>query len=58
MLNGQLGIKDVFLGIPAVIGKNGIERILEIKLSDEERKKLENSAQIIKEQIERIKKNL
>ena len=58
LLNGQLGIKDVFLGIPAVIGKNGIERILEIKLSDEERKKLENSAQIIKEQIERIKKNL
>jgi len=57
-LNGQLGIRDVFLGIPAVVGKKGIERILEIKLSEKEKKDLENSAKIIKEQIERIEKYL
>jgi len=48
----------VFLGIPAVVGKKGIERILEIKLSEKEKKDLENSAKVIREQIERIEKYL
>ena len=46
------------MGIPAVVGKKGIERILEIKLSEKEKKDLENSAKVIREQIERIEKYL
>ena len=44
MLDGQCGISGVALSLPAVIGKNGIEKVLEPKLTDEQRKALEASA--------------
>lgn len=58
LLDGQLGVKDVFLGVPAVVGKNGVERILEIKLSESEMEDFKNSADIIRKHIERIERYL
>lgn len=49
IINGQYGIKNVSLSIPAIVGKNGIETIVPISLNDEELKKLQLSAQTLKE---------
>ena len=43
-LEGQYGIEGVFVGVPTKLGANGIEEILEIKLSDDELKALKASA--------------
>lgn len=48
MLDGEYGQKDICIGVPAVIGRNGVEKILEIKLSDRERKLFEESAQAVR----------
>ncbi|TAL57137.1 MAG: malate dehydrogenase [Bacteroidetes bacterium] len=49
MLNGEYGMKDIYLGVPVVLGKNGIERIIELKLNAEEKKMLSDSAKAVKE---------
>jgi malate dehydrogenase len=43
-LNGEYGMKDLYLGVPVVLGKEGIERIIEVELDDEETTMLNNSA--------------
>lgn len=48
-LDGQYGIKGVFVGVPVVIGEKGVERILEMKLNDAELKALQASANAVKE---------
>ncbi|HRH99825.1 MAG TPA: malate dehydrogenase [Saprospiraceae bacterium] len=47
-LNGQYGIKDVFVGVPVKLGRNGIEQIIELKLSDSEQALLNASASEVK----------
>lgn len=48
LLEGEYGLNDLCIGVPCVLGKNGIERIVEIKLSDAEKNKLEESAAGVK----------
>ncbi len=43
-LTGQYGYKDMFLGVPVVIGGNGVEKIVELELTDEEKGMLKKSA--------------
>lgn len=50
-LNGQYGHHDVSISVPCVIGKNGVEKILEIPLSDEEKKLMDSSVKILKETV-------
>lgn len=52
-LTGQYGIKGVFLGVPARLGKGGAEKIIEFKLTPEEKQHLQNSADKIMEMIKR-----
>jgi malate dehydrogenase len=47
-LKGEFGISDVYLGIPVVLGKNGVERIIEIKLNDAELALLKESEKAVK----------
>ena len=47
-LTGQYGYKDVSISVPCVIGKNGVEKILEVPLSDEEKKLMGKSVKILK----------
>ncbi|MBK6861116.1 MAG: malate dehydrogenase [Saprospiraceae bacterium] len=47
-LNGQYGLKDVFVGVPVKLGKNGVEQIIELKLSPEETALLHQSASEVK----------
>ncbi|MDO9510145.1 MAG: malate dehydrogenase [Bacteroidales bacterium] len=51
-LTGEFGIKNLYLGVPVKLGKNGIEEIIEIKLNAEETKLLMESAKSVKELTE------
>jgi malate dehydrogenase len=47
-LQGEFGLRDVFCGVPCVLGRNGLERIVEIKLTDQERADLHQSAEAVR----------
>ena len=48
-LNGQYNVKNLYAGVPVVIGKKGVESIIEIKLTESERKDLDHSILAVKE---------
>ncbi len=48
-LQGEYGLSDVFVGVPVVLGQKGVERILELPLTEEERAALHRSAEHVKE---------
>ena len=48
-LQGEYGLKDIYLGVPVVLGKNGIEKIIELQLNDSEKALLDASAKAVKE---------
>ena len=50
-LTGQYGIKDIYIGVPVVLGANGVERIIELKLSKEDLGALQESAGTYKEHL-------
>lgn len=54
-LTGQYGIKDLYVGVPVKLGKNGIEQVIELKLSEAERQELHQSAQAVQELVESLK---
>lgn len=47
--NGQYGLDGIFVGVPAIIGKNGIEKVIEIKLNDEEKTMFDNSVEAVRQ---------
>lgn len=49
LLNGEYGLKNIYLGVPVILGKGGIERIIELKLNDDEMKLVNESAKAVKE---------
>jgi malate dehydrogenase len=51
-LNGEYGLKNIYLGVPAKLGKDGIEQIIELKLNEEEKALLYASADAVKEVME------
>jgi malate dehydrogenase len=55
MLTGQYGIKDIYIGVPVVLGANGIEKILELKLDKNELEALQKSAATYKEHLQVLK---
>jgi len=48
-LQGEYGLKDIYLGVPVVLGKNGIEKIIELQLNDEEKALLNSSASAVRD---------
>jgi len=54
VLQGEYGIEDVAIGVPVILGKNGIERIVEYELSEEDISALRRSAEIIKEKLKEL----
>ena len=48
LLEGEYGLNDLSIGVPCIIGKNGIEKIVEVELSEEELAKLQTSAEGVK----------
>ena len=55
-LNGQYGAKDIYAGVPVVIGSNGVEKIIEIDLSENEKINFDKSIDAVKELFEAAKK--
>ncbi|WP_341655625.1 malate dehydrogenase [Blattabacterium cuenoti] len=55
-LKGQYGLKDIYLGVPVVLGKYGVEKIIELKLNQKENNLLKESAYHVKIMINRLKK--
>jgi malate dehydrogenase len=53
-LEGQFGYKGIFFGVPVVIGRGGVERIVELPISEKERAALDKSAQAVQKLIEEI----
>jgi malate dehydrogenase len=51
LLEGEYGIDGLYMGVPVVLGSNGIERILEVDLSDEEQAALKASADAVREVV-------
>ncbi|MBE0511718.1 malate dehydrogenase [Candidatus Bathyarchaeota archaeon] len=56
-LQGEYGFSDISIGVPVILGKNGVERILELKLSPEAKKQLKKSVSIIKDMINKLENN-
>ena len=55
-LNGEYGFRDIYAGVPVIIGKNGIEKIVELNLSKEEKSNFEISINSVKELFNAAKK--
>ena len=51
-LNGEYGQKDVYASVPAVLGRNGVEEIIELKMNDEEKKLFDESCSVMKKNYE------
>lgn len=55
-LEGEYGIKDCYLGVPVVLGKNGVEKIIELQLNAEEKALLEASRKAVREVMDVLDK--
>ncbi len=55
-LNGEYNIKGLYVGVPVVIGKKGVEKIVELKLNDQEKANFENSVKSVEELFKAAKK--
>ena len=51
-LSGEYGTRKVFIGVPCIIGRNGVKEIIELELTDEEREKFHASASLLDEAFE------
>ena len=55
-LNGEYGAKDIYAGVPVIIGSGGVEKIIDLQLSEEEKASFENSVKAVKELFSAAKK--
>jgi malate dehydrogenase len=55
-LNGEYGVKDLYVGVPVVLGAKGVERIVEIELSGAERSMFDKSAEAVKGLVDACRK--
>ncbi|HYE57585.1 MAG TPA: malate dehydrogenase, partial [Rhodothermales bacterium] len=53
-MKGHYGLNDLFIGAPARLGKNGVEEIIEVQLSDDERALLHASAGEVRKDIDAL----
>ncbi len=54
LADGHYGLKDVYIGLPCVLGKDGLQKIVDIKLTEEESQELKKSAESIRENIDKM----
>ena len=54
-LQGEYGVKDLFLGVPVVLGAKGMERIIELKLSPTEQEMFKKSAELVRQTVSQVK---
>jgi malate dehydrogenase len=54
-LEGEYGLKDMYFGVPVVLGRNGVEKIIEVALNDEERAMMNKSAELVRGTMSALK---
>ena len=54
-LNGEYGAKNLYAGVPVIIGAGGVEKIIELNLSDDEKEKFDNSIKSVNDLFEAAK---
>ena len=52
--NGEYGVQDMFVGVPTIIGKNGVEKILEITLNNQEKAMFDHSVEAVQQLMEKV----
>ena len=58
LLKGEYGIDDIYIGIPAIIGAGGAEKIIEFNLGEDDLEKLQKSAKVVKKTVNKLEKVL
>lgn len=53
-LEGEYGIDGYYMGVPVLLGKGGIEKVIEIELTDDEKKQLDHSLEDVKQNVEKL----
>ena len=53
-LEGEYGIDGYYMGVPVLLGKGGVEKVIEIKLTDDEKKQLNHSLDDVKQNVEKL----
>ena len=53
-LNGEYGVKDIYMGVPVVLGEEGVEKIIEVRLTEEEKAQFRRSYSSIRKLIEEL----
>jgi malate dehydrogenase len=54
-LDGQYGVKGLYVGVPVKLGRSGVEQVIEIKLTPEEQAGFDKSAAAVRELVEKLK---
>jgi malate dehydrogenase len=55
-LDGEYGVKDFYVGVPVILGGNGVEKVIELDLNDEEQAMFDNSVNAVKNLVEDMKR--
>jgi malate dehydrogenase len=53
-LNGEYGAKGIYTGVPVIIGKGGVQKIIELELNEQEKKDFKNSAEAVRTLVEKL----
>ncbi|MDT8316889.1 MAG: malate dehydrogenase [bacterium] len=53
-LEGEYGIDGYYMGVPVLLGKGGVEKVIEIELTDDEKKQLDHSLEDVKQNVEKL----
>lgn len=54
-LNGEYGYEDIYLGVPVILGKNGVERVIELELDQDDKMRFEESRMDVKKNLDLMK---
>jgi malate dehydrogenase len=54
LLDGEYGVKGLFIGVPAILGKNGVEEVIEMDLTDAEKEALNNSVAAVQKTVDEV----
>lgn len=57
-LKGEYGFEDIYLGVPVIIGKNGVERVIELELDEDDAARFNDSEKEVRENVEVLKKRM
>ena len=53
-LEGEFGVQDLFIGVPVILGANGLEKVIEVKLNEQEQKQFDHSVNAVKNLVSQL----